>query len=59
MCAAVEQKGLAPTQIMAVELGRMVKDALNALYKRGFLAVGDTLNDRWIQPTQTDGDTSR
>lgn len=57
MCARIEENHIAPTHIMAVEVDRMVKDALNELYHRDLIDVGHALNDRWIKPTEHDAHT--
>lgn len=41
--------GVEPTHITTAEVMRRVKTALNALYKDGYIAVGDTLNEKWIR----------
>lgn len=52
LCEAKRQRGIEPAHITTAEVMRRVKAALNALYKDGYIVVGDTLNEKWIKPNE-------
>lgn len=53
----VEAAHIAPSHALMTDLQNLLKDALNALYTRNLIAVGHTLNGRWIKPTNPDAET--
>ena len=42
------ESGIVPIYTLRLEIEKAVSAALNELYKKGVITVGDTLNDKWI-----------